>query len=234
MELLQAEGLEKRIGHRLILDGISLQVSAGSCVALIGHNGAGKSTLVKVLAGLSRPTAGRFWLNGQDPMDDPGVRALVGVALHESMLYGDLTAKENLLFYGRLFGLPNPGARADALLQAFGLALYAGEYVRTFSRGMTQRLSLARAMMHNPKVLLLDEVFAGLDLAGISLAVNAVLAARTRGTAVVLVTHELAVAKQLATQVVYLAGGRVALMAPAGDAVWKDVAARLEEGGAVR
>lgn len=232
LTVLQVEELDKRIGRKLILDRVTFNVQAGSCTALMGRNGAGKSTLIKVLAGLSCPSGGRFRLNGRDPQVDPAARSLVGVVLHEPLLYGELTAFENLLFYGRLFGVADLASKAERLLMTLGLELSADQPVRTFSRGMMQRLSLARAMVHEPAVLLLDEVFAGLDLSAIRQVSAVLLQLKEQGTAAVVVSHDVALARTLADQVVYLQNGRVVLAAPAEEAVWQEIPTRLAPGGA--
>ena len=150
-----------------ILRGIDLDISAGEFVAILGNNGAGKTTLLKMLATLSPPTSGELRLFGQLlPRHAAAARARLGLIGHQSMLYRDLSARENLLFFARLYRVKNPREKTDELLNWVGMFSRADDAVKTFSRGMTQRVSIARALIHDPDMLLADEPFAGLDVAG--------------------------------------------------------------------
>ena len=153
-----AKDLSKSIDERPILHRLNLQILPGEFVALLGANGAGKSTLLKVLATLTPQTAGELLLFGQSATREMiRVRGRIGLIGHQSMLYRDLSAWENLEFFGKLYGVKDPGRRADELLAALSLADRAQDAVKTFSRGMTQRVAIARALMHNPDLLLADE-----------------------------------------------------------------------------
>lgn len=205
---LAARGLEKRWGPVVALRGVEFEVAAGGALALLGPNGAGKSTLLHLLAGLTRPSAGTLRIGDGSP-ERRRVRARVGFIGHASFLYPALSARENLLFAAKLYGVADAARRADQLLAEQGLAAVAQRAAGTFSRGMAQRLAIARGLVHDPEIVLLDEPFAGLDRAAAE-----ALAARLRGLreqrrTLVLVTHELARASELADQALVLVRGRV-------------------------
>ena len=151
---IQFNEIEKRYGMRLALRGVSLEIAAGECVALVGHNGSGKTTLLKIVAQLTKPSRGKlaFFSAGQSvPLED--VKSRVGMVGHNTLLYEEMTAEENLIFFGKLFSLENPAEIARQALQPVGLANRASDLVRTFSRGMRQRLSIARALLASPCLL---------------------------------------------------------------------------------
>jgi heme exporter protein A len=213
--VLRARGVVKRFGALSALEGVDLAVPPGSLLAVLGPNGAGKSTLLRLLAGLSRPTSGEVTIAGVRA-DRPAARARVGLVAHATFLYGALTARENLIFAGRLYGVADPAARADALLAEVGLAAVAGRAAGTFSRGMAQRLAVARGLVHDPELLLLDEPFTGLDRAGSERLGARLSSLRDAGRALVLVTHDAARAAALADRVVILSGGRLVYQAERG------------------
>jgi len=198
--VLEARGLTKRFGARTALDAVDLTLARGESVALFGANGAGKSTLLGLLAGTIRPSAGTIVTQG----------AAVGVVAHPTLLYDDLTARENLLFFARLYGVPEPRARVDDLLGRAGLAERGDEPVRAFSRGMQQRVSLARSLVHDPPVLFLDEPFTGLDPAGAAALRATLLALRGEGRTLVLSSHDLASGLELSDRWLVLRRGRIA------------------------
>src|SRR5881628_241166 len=232
--LVRVTGLRKAFGAHRVLDGLSLEIRAGEAVALLGANGAGKTTLLKILATLLRPTRGTATIAGHDVARAPeAVRPLLGVVAHGAWVYDDLTARENLKFWATLGGLD---ARADdvtAALAGVGLERAADARVRTFSAGMKRRLSLARVMLARPRVLLLDEPFAGLDQRARKWLEGRLASFKSSGGAIVMATHsfgrELAVADRLAV----LAGGRIALDTARGtlgpDAVQRLYAAHAED-----
>jgi heme exporter protein A len=213
---IEAVGLEKRFGRRRAVSSLTATVEAGECLALLGPNGAGKSTFLRLAAGLARPTAGELRVLGH-PARSPQSRARVGYLGHRAGIYAGLTARENLQLHARLHGVDDAGARVEASLQRVGLGGRAAEPVRAFSQGMKQRLGLARALLHDPDILLLDEPFSGLDAGG-ALVLEQVLAeARDGGRTVVMVTHDAEAAARLATRIVIAEHGAWALDLPAAD-----------------
>ena len=163
---VRARELTKHYGSRTILRRVDLEIAAGEAVALRGGNGAGKTTLLRCLAAITRPTRGEVWWFGQPAYGDPAQRRCVGMVAHESRLYPHLTLRENLLFAGRMYGIDHPAERADQLLADVGLAEHAQRLPMQVSRGMGQRVAVARALVHEPPILLLDEPFSGLDAEG--------------------------------------------------------------------
>ena len=204
---IRARGLAKRFGPLHALRALDLDVAAGTTLAVLGPNGAGKSTLLRLLAGLTRPSAGSLEVAGDRGGRDAR-RRRVGLIGHATFLYPALTARENLLLAARLFGVPDPGARADALLAEQELSAVAGRQAGALSRGMAQRLAIARAVVHEPDVLLLDEPFTGLDPRAAERLAEQLEAARGAGRTAVLVSHDLARAARLADGGVVLVSGR--------------------------
>ena len=163
---IEARHLVKNFGSRRVLRGLDLVVNPGEIVALIGMNGAGKTTLMRILSTLSNPDAGRLLLNGIPVRENAvEVRRQIGAVLHAPMLYSNLTAAENLRFYCKLFDLKDADERIRASLETVNLAARGSDLVRTYSRGMQQRLAIARALIHQPRVLFMDEPYTGLDQA---------------------------------------------------------------------
>jgi heme exporter protein A len=215
--LVSATGLVRRFGAVTALAGVDFEASAGELVLLLGPNGAGKTTLLRALAGLVRPLRGSVLVAGRDLLRDPDGRRSVGFLSHQTLLYEDLTPRENLRFAATLHGLDDADRRIAAAIEAAGLAARSDVPVRGFSRGMLQRLALARAPLHAPAVLLLDEPFTGLDAdAAVDLR-RRVAARRDAGDAIVAVTHDPAELWSIADRVVVLRGGRVVLDTPRPD-----------------
>ncbi|HVO29175.1 MAG TPA: heme ABC exporter ATP-binding protein CcmA [bacterium] len=203
--------IRKSFGPRTALGGVTISLEPGEVVALFGPNGAGKTTLLKILAGLSRPTSGAVKILGENPRE-PRVRAALGVLGHGGWLHDALSAEENLAFYAKLYALADARARIDAVLAQVGLADRRADRVATFSRGMRQRLSIARAVLHDPKVLFLDEPFTGLDRAATRQLLEFLRRVAGDGQRTVLaVTHELDAGFDLATRVAILARGALVL-----------------------
>ena len=208
--VVDANGVTKAFGPRTALAGVSLSLAAGEVCALFGPNGAGKTTFLKILAGLARPTSGKVLLDGRDPRE-PAVRASLGVLGHASWLHDALSAEENLGFYAALYGMKD-AARISAVLEQVGLADRRRDRVSTFSRGMRQRLAIARAVLHDPKVLLLDEPFTGLDRAATRDLIEFLQRIVADGKRTVLaVTHEFDAGIVLASRVAILDHGKLVL-----------------------
>ncbi|GLC24376.1 ABC transporter ATP-binding protein [Roseisolibacter agri] len=196
------------------MDGVTLAIAGGDCLALFGPNGAGKTTLLRMLAGLLSPSAGEARVGGQPIARDPEVRARVGLISHHAMLYAALTAQENVAFAARLYGLPDPEGAAREALARMRVLDRADTPVRRLSRGLQQRVSIARAMVHEPRVVLLDEPFTGLDEAGARALTDALTTLKAHGAALVLVTHNLTEGLALGTHVAVMQAGRLVLERP--------------------
>jgi len=207
--LLAARGLHRSFGRLRVLNHIDLSLAPGEVLAVAGPNGAGKSTLLRILAGLMRPTAGEVHVLGQPLTGDAAqARRAIGLLSHQSLLYDDLTLAENLTFVARLYGLARPGDVARVALDAAGLAGRADESPRRLSRGLLQRAAIARALLHGPRVLLLDEPFTALDAASADRLRAMLEARRAEGLGLVVVTHHLAEVWEVATRVAVLVEGR--------------------------
>jgi len=209
MPAVAAEDVWKYYGDYAALREIKLTIEPGSCVALLGRNGAGKTTLLRIIAGFSKAGRGQVSIFGKDSRD-PETRRRVGVLGHGISVYEELSAFENLMLFGRLYGLENPARSAAEWLERTGLARVRDGLVREFSRGMRQRLAVARAFLHNPEVLLLDEPFTALDDRAIAVLQSVLRDALSRNCTVVLSTHQLREALELATHVALLTRGRLA------------------------
>lgn len=208
---IAATGLVRRFGAVTALDRVDFTVAAGELVLLLGANGAGKTTLLRILAGLARPLKGTVLVAGRDLHADPDARRAVGFLSHSALLYEDLTPRENLAFAASLHQLHDSAATIVRALEVAGLAARADRPTRGCSRGMLQRLALARATLHQPQVLLLDEPFTGLDAQASRVLVSQLMAHREQGRAVVAVTHDPEVPWSVATRVVLLEAGKVVL-----------------------
>jgi heme exporter protein A len=212
---LCAMGVTKRFGHRLVLKGINLSVAAGERIAVFGPNGAGKSTFLRILSTVSSPTTGRVEVDGIDPELEPlEARRRIGVISHHPYLYGDLSARENLRFYGRMYEVRNLDDRIGLLAARVGLSARLDDRVDTFSHGMQQRLAMARAILHDPEVLMLDEPEGGLDQDGLDLLVELLTEPESgRRRSAFVVTHHLDLGLALSDRVAILVGGRIVFQA---------------------
>ena len=213
-DAVSLDGVSKTFGRQRALGGVSLRLEKGRLCALVGPNGAGKSTLVGVLSTLVRPTAGvvRYEATGAAAPAPHEVRAAIGVLAHESFVYGELDAVENLSFWASLYGVADAPRRVASLLDQVGLDAAARRRpARTFSRGMTQRLALARALVAEPRLLLLDEPFTGLDRGGVDALRRTLEASRAAGRIVLVVTHDFEAIADLCDHLVVLRGGKVVL-----------------------
>jgi heme ABC exporter ATP-binding subunit CcmA len=207
--LVEVEALEKRFGAVRALAGVDLAVPAGHVVAVVGPNGAGKSTLLRILAGLARPSAGRIRVGSFLAQDRRRARGAVGYIAHATLLYPALSAFENLVFAARLYGVTDVRARARSLLSEHDLEAVADRPAGSLSRGQAQRLAIARGLVHDPRVVLLDEPFTGLDPTSAERLQRRVRELAGAGRAVLLVTHDLAQARALGERVLLLVGGRI-------------------------
>jgi heme exporter protein A len=224
------EKLVKTFGHLRALRGVDLALGRGESLVLFGPNGAGKTTLLRILATLSKATSGRALLDGIDLREDPGeVRRRIGVISHQTFLYEDLSAAENLRFFGRMYDVPDLESRIAAVLEQVQLTARAGDRVRTFSRGMQQRVSIARAVLHNPPILLLDEPDTGLDerAAGILHEVIRGLEGGTR--TVIMTTHHFERGLEVASRVAVLHEGRLLREGPKGQLTAADLRKEFAE-----
>ena len=210
---VEAAGLSKAFGTRKAVDDVSFDLPEGAFLSIFGPNGAGKTTLLRLLSTLARPTSGSARICGIDLKEKPDeARGLIGLISHQPMLYPDLTAEENLLFYAELYGVADPKARVSELLEAVGMSHRRLDAVRTFSRGMTQRVSIARALVHDPKVVFLDEPYSGLDPHAVDIFDSLIESVRGDRT-FVMVSHDLAKGFAMCTHALVLARGRIVTFA---------------------
>jgi len=208
---IQVEGLSKAYGRTTVLDRLDLEASWGEVLVLLGPNGSGKTTLIKALATLTKPDAGSVRVGGLDTSrSGAGVRRLIGVVTHEPMLYADLTAQENLRFFARMFSLDRIEERIARIAETVGMAARLGQRVGTLSHGMQKRLSIARALLHEPCLLLLDEPESGLDQEALALLEAVIKAHAAPGRAVLMSTHNLDRALALGHRMAVLSRGKVA------------------------
>ncbi len=206
--MIEVKKLVKRFGLKTILRGLNFSVVPGEFVALLGPNGAGKTTFLRILATLSRPSLGDVKIAGHHlPAAAAQVRAKLGVVSHMPLLYPDLTAEENLRFYARMYGIGNMEARISEVLEMVGLENRRKDLVRTFSRGMQQRLAIGRAVIHDPEVMLFDEPYTGLDQDASEMLDDVLRTVAAEGRTVVMTSHDLARAEDLATRFDILSRG---------------------------
>jgi heme exporter protein A len=212
--MIDVRKLVKRFGLKTVLRGLDFHVEPGEFVALLGPNGAGKTTFLRILASLSRPSLGHVSIAGHKLPDGAAeVRRTLGVVSHLPLLYADLTAEENLRFYGRMYGLPGLDARISEVLDLVGLSHRRHDLVRTFSRGMQQRLAIGRAVLHDPQVILFDEPYTGLDQDASAMLDDVLRSVATLGRTVVMTSHDLARAEDLASRFDVLSRGTIAASA---------------------
>lgn len=237
-DALSVEDVSRHFGRRRAVTRLTFQAARGTIVGLLGPNGAGKSTVLAMLATLLRPSAGRIHYGQYDAATaGDALRSAIGVLGHDLFLYPELTARENLEFFAGLYALADPVSSASSALDRAGLADRAGDPVGSFSRGMRQRVALERALIHSPRLLLLDEPFTGLDDASAAALVARLRSLRDAGAIVVLATHDLDLADGLFDRVVFLRDGRMAVAAERPDALramYRDVMAGTQASRAAR
>ncbi len=208
--MITVRKLVKRFGPKTVLRGLDFDVESGEFVALLGPNGAGKTTFLRILASLSRPVMGEVRIAGYHlPAQASAVRRRLGVVSHLPLLYGDLTAEENLRFYGRMYAVPDLDTRIAEVLEVVGLSPRRRDLVRTFSRGMQQRLAIGRAVLHDPDVMLFDEPHTGLDQDACVMLDTVLREVAARGRTVVMTSHDLARAADLASRFDVLSRGKI-------------------------
>ncbi len=216
--MISVRKLVKTFGLKPVLRGMDFAVERGEFVAILGPNGAGKTTFLRILATLSRPNMGEVVVAGwRLPAQATEVRRLIGVVSHQPLLYGDLTAEENLQFYSRMYGVGDLEARINEVLDIVDLSARRRELVRKFSRGMQQRLTIARAILHAPELLLFDEPHTGLDQDAAAMLDEVLREVAGRGHTVVMTSHDLPRAVGLATRVDILSKGKIAASVLKGD-----------------
>jgi heme exporter protein A len=209
--MIEIKKLTKQADNKLILRGIDLSITQGETVAILGPNGAGKSTLLKVLATLIKPTSGLVKINGLDlKKDHIEVKKMFGYLPHSSLLYDHYTPLENLAFFGNLYGVKDIENRARKLVNEVGLSFFINEPVKNFSRGMIQRIAIARAIIHEPKIMLLDEPHTGLDQGAINILNNVVLSMKEKGCTTLMVTHDFKQAAAICDRIIIVKNGKIA------------------------
>jgi len=226
--MIKAQGISKSFGALQALRNLSFEIEKGEFVALLGVNGAGKTTLIRILSALTRPTRGEVFIAGYSFKKNPNkLRSHLGVVSHFTYLYPDLSASENLLFYGKMYGVPDLSNRIKELLERVDLYHRRHDLVRTFSRGMQQRLSLARAILHSPDILLLDEPFTGLDVNATDLLTKLLRNFIGKEVTVLLTTHQIDFALSHAHRVLILRNGVIHKDAPASEMTREQIAQEL-------
>jgi len=206
--VITVRGLTKRFGYKKALNQVNLGVKKGEFLALFGPNGAGKTTLIRILSSLMRPTSGDVLVAGYDSRSEgEDLRRIIGVISHSTFLYDNLTAFENLKFYGRMYDVKDLKERIEEVLEMVGLRDRINDSVQTFSRGMQQRLSVARAILHQPDVLLLDEPFVGLDQNGLEALKGILEGFREGGKTAVMTSHNLERGLEMSSRVAILHSG---------------------------
>ncbi len=216
--IITVRKLIKRFGLKTVLRGLDFSAESGEFVALLGPNGAGKTTFLRILASLSRPSLGNVSIAGYTLPNQAGaVRQRLGVVSHLPLLYGDLTAEENLQFYARLYSIDHPDRRISEVLEMVGLAHRRRDLVRTFSRGMQQRLAIGRAVLHDPEVMLFDEPHTGLDQDACQMLDEVLREVAARGRTVIMTSHDLARVADLASRFDVLSRGVIAASAQRSD-----------------
>ena len=215
---VEVAGASRTFGRRRAVDSVDLSLQPGDCLALFGPNGAGKTTLLRMIAGLLRPTKGSVHVEGKSVREDATVRQHIGLISHQSMLYRALTARENVEFAAKLYGVPDPKDAALRALDRMRILDRRDTPVRSLSRGLQQRVSIARAIVHEPSVVLLDEPYTGLDAAGGAALTEMLRLLREARAALVLVTHNVDEGLAVATRAAIMLAGRIVRMDDNRDA----------------
>ena len=208
--MIEVRNLVKSFGSKVALRGVDLDVVEGESLTLVGPNGAGKTTFIRILSTLTRPSKGSVRVAGCDiTRHGSEIRRLIGLVSHQTFLYGDLSAEENLRFYGRMYDVPDLESSITSLLQRVGLEHRRLDFVRTFSRGMQQRLSIARALLHDPALLLLDEPYTGLDQHAMEMLQGVLTDLAGKSRTIVMTTHNLERGLEMCDRAAILVDGRI-------------------------
>ncbi len=216
--MIKVRNLVKAFGSRVVLRGINFDIAPGEFVTLLGVNGAGKTTLMSIIATLSKSTAGQVMIGGMDTAQYAAhIRQYIGLVSHKTLLYDDLSGEQNLRFYAKMYDVEAPSARIETVLHQVGLWGRQKDPVRTYSRGMQQRLAIARAILHNPPILLLDEPDTGLDQSATSMLGDLLAAVGTNQRTVLMTTHNLQRGLELGSRILMLSNGKIAVNAPRAD-----------------
>ncbi len=208
--MIDIENLVKKIGDKLILRNVSLTIDDGETVAILGPNGAGKSTLLKILSTLIKPTSGQVMIDGKLLSKNVNqIRMQLGYLPHDSLLYEHFSPLENLMFYGKLYRVEHPETRARTLTAKVGLSYFLNEPVKGFSRGMVQRIAIARAIVHDPVLLLLDEPHTGLDQKAIAILNDVIVENKQRNATTLMVTHDFKQAAEICDRAIVIKNGKI-------------------------
>lgn len=208
--MIEIKKLTKQADNKLILRGINLSIKKGETVAILGPNGAGKSTLLKVIATLIKPSSGQVHINGLDlKKNGTNIKKLMGYLPHSSLLYEHYSPLENLVFFGNLYGVKGIEQKAIDLVKQVGLSFFLNEPVKNFSRGMIQRIAIARAIVHDPELLLLDEPHTGLDQGAISILNEVIVSMKNKGATTLMVTHDFKQAAEICDRIIIIKSGKV-------------------------
>ncbi|CRK84086.1 heme ABC exporter ATP-binding protein CcmA [Neobacillus massiliamazoniensis] len=208
--MIEVKKLTKQADNKLILRGVDLSINKGETVAILGPNGAGKSTLLKVLATLIKPTSGDIKINGLElKKNHIAIKKILGYLPHSSLLYDHYSPLENLVFFGNIYGVKDVEKRAKELVKEVGLSFFLNEPVKNFSRGMIQRIAIARAIVHEPEILLLDEPHTGLDQGAISILNTVILSMKKKGTTTLMVTHDFKQAAEICDRIIIVKNGKI-------------------------
>lgn len=227
--MIKVKKLVKAFGSRVVLRGIDIDIAPGEFVTLLGVNGAGKTTLMSAISTLSKPTAGQIFIGGIDVSQNAAhIRRYIGLVSHKTLLYDDLSGEQNLHFYAKMYDIAKPSARIDEVLSQVGLWGRQKDPVRTYSRGMQQRLAIARAILHNPPILLLDEPDTGLDQSAATMLGDLLAAVGTSERTVLMTTHNLQRGLDLGSRILMLSKGKIAINAPKDDVSIEQLSAYYE------
>ncbi|MDF2903776.1 MAG: heme exporter protein CcmA [Bacillus sp. (in: firmicutes)] len=208
--MIEIKKLIKQADNKVILRGIDLSIKKGETVAILGPNGAGKSTLLKVIATLIKPSSGEVNINGMElKKNATEIKKLMGYLPHSSLLYEHYSPLENLVFFGNLYGVKGVEEKAIELVKRVGLSFFLKEPVKNFSRGMIQRIAIARAIVHDPELLLLDEPHTGLDQGAISILNEVIISMKNKGATTLMVTHDFKQAAEICDRIIFIKDGKI-------------------------